>query len=363
MLKKNQYFPQSSPHPGITLYEKLEEMDMGPKEFALRTGKPEKTITAILKGESSITAEMSVQFENVTNIPAHFWLNHQRSYDEFIAREKRKEVIEKAVEWAKNFPIPQMVKFGWLEKQSTKQEMASQLLTFFGFSSPKSWENYYCNQKLKVAFRISLNHTKEPYAISAWLRKGEISSQQVQVNTYSEKTFKDSLSEIKSIMANQPDDFFQQLQNICLKAGVIVVYTPCIPKAPINAATRWLKETPMIQVSCRYKRNDIFWFSFFHEAGHILLHGKKDIFLEQVEYSDKDLEKEKEADEFAIKWTFSHTEEAELKENTHITEDVIYNCANKFKTHPALIIGRMQRNKDIPYSLGKQFFKTIDLSK
>ena len=82
MALQNQYFPQSVPHPGETLVEKLEEMGMGPKEFALRTGKPEKTITAILNGGSSITPDMAVQFENVTKIPAHFWMNHQRGYDE-----------------------------------------------------------------------------------------------------------------------------------------------------------------------------------------------------------------------------------------------------------------------------------------
>jgi len=87
---QNQYFPQSIIHPGETLAEKLEEMEMGPKEFALRTGKPEKTITAVLKGESSITADMAVQFENVTQIPASYWMNHQRGYDEYIARVSKK---------------------------------------------------------------------------------------------------------------------------------------------------------------------------------------------------------------------------------------------------------------------------------
>ena len=86
MGKKNQYFPQSAPHPGETLREKLEEMMMGQKEFALRTGKPEKTIIAIIKGDSSISPDMAVQFERVTQIPTNFWINHQRNYDEFIAR-------------------------------------------------------------------------------------------------------------------------------------------------------------------------------------------------------------------------------------------------------------------------------------
>ncbi|HZV70657.1 MAG TPA: ImmA/IrrE family metallo-endopeptidase [Saprospiraceae bacterium] len=106
-------------------------------------------------------------------------------------------------------------------------------------------------------------------------------------------------------MADHPDGFFEKLQRICLEAGVKVVPTPNLPKVPICGSTRWINDTPLIQLSGRYKRNDSFWFTFFHEAGHILLHGKKDIFLKDVEYSDKDLEKEKEADEFAIKWTLT----------------------------------------------------------
>jgi len=67
-------------------------------------------------------------------------------------------------------------------------------------------------------------------------------------------------------MATHPDDYYIQLQNSCLRAGVKVVYTPCIKKAPISGCSRWLGDTPLIQLSGRYKRNDIFWFTFFHEA-------------------------------------------------------------------------------------------------
>jgi len=90
---QNQYFPQSRPHPGETLAEKLKEMAMSPKEFALRIGKPEKTITAILKGDSSITPDMAALFEYTTKIPAHFWMNCQRNYDEYAARAKRQSAI------------------------------------------------------------------------------------------------------------------------------------------------------------------------------------------------------------------------------------------------------------------------------
>lgn len=300
MAKQNQYHPQSVPHPGDTLKEKLEEMNMGPKEFALRTGKPEKTIIAIIKGDSSITPDMAVQFESVTKIPANFWMNHQRNYDEYIAREKRQVVIEEAVGWAKQFPLAEMIQKGWLPSVTTIQEKTIEMLAFFGFSTHTAWEDYYFKQQLKVAFRISLAQTSEPYAISAWLRKGELQAMELEAENYSEKKFKDALPKLRSIIANNSNGFFSQLQNICLEAGVKVVHTPHINKAPISGSTRWLNETPFIQIT-DLDKSDL-GFTFFHEAGHILLHGKKDIFLEKVEYSDKDLAKEKEADEFAQKW-------------------------------------------------------------
>ena len=360
MATQNQYFPQSRPHPGETLTEKLDEMKMGPKEFALRSGKPEKTIIAILKGESSITPDMAVQFENVTKITANFWMNHQRSYDEFVARQKRQTVIQQAISWAKQFPLADMIKKGWLPQVTTIEEKTMEMLAFFSFSNHTAWEDYYFNQQLKVAFRISLAHIKEPYAISAWLRKGELQAAELQVGEYSEKKFKEALPKLKAIMANHPEDFFHQLQSICSEAGVKVVHTPCINKAPISGSTRWLNDTPFIQLTGRYNRNDIFWFTFFHEAGHIILHGKKDIFLENLEYSDKDLEKEKEADSFAIKWTFSDEEEAEIVESLPLRNQDIKKFAKKFKTHPAIIIGRLQRKKLIHYSLGKEYFEQVN---
>ncbi|MDO9187599.1 MAG: ImmA/IrrE family metallo-endopeptidase [Bacteroidia bacterium] len=360
MDKQNQYFPQSVPHPGTTLEEKLEEMGMGPKEFAIRTAKPEKTIIAIIKGNSSITPDMAMQFENVTKIPAHFWMNHQLGYDEYLAREKHKSVIEEAVAWAKRFPVTEMVKKGWLPQLTTIQEKAAAMLSFFGFASHAAWEDYYFKQQLKVAFRISLAHTKEPYAISAWLRKGELQAAELSAKNYSDKDFKDALPEIKSVMAKHPKDFFKQLQEICLEAGVKVVHTPCLPKAPISGSTRWVNDTPLIQLTGRFKRNDSFWFTFFHEAGHILLHGKKDIFLEKVDYPDYDKEKEKQADDFAIKWTLTEEEEKEIINAAPLNESIIKAFAKKFNTHPAIIIGRLQYDKLIPYSLGRHFFEPID---
>lgn len=362
MAKKNEYISPMVFHPGETLKEKLEELGMGPKEFAVRTDKPEKTIIAIMKGKSSITPEMAVQFENVLKIPAHFWLNIQRHYDEFIARNERRIQLKDSANWTRKFPVSDMVRNGWISARSSIEDKTTELLAFFGISSQKAWEDFYLNQELKVAFRISLAHTKEPYAISAWLRKGDLQALEYEAKPYDDKVFKESLIEIKKVMSKHPDNFFDKLQAISLEAGVKVVHTPCINKAPISGSTRWINDTPLIQLSARYKRNDIFWFTFFHEAGHILLHGKKDIFLEDIEYSDKDKQKEEEANEFAVNWTLTHDEEKEIVSQKKLTVRDVVKFAKKFETHPAIIIGRLQFKKYIPYSLGREFFEPVYLN-
>ena len=361
MEKQNQYNPQSVSHAGESLQEKLEELNMGPKEFAVRTGKPEKTITAILKGESAITPDMAVLFEDILRIPARFWLNAQRNYDEYVAKEKRKSIVAEAMEWAKQFPLKDLFKLGWLNPQEDKTLHGVSLLQFFGVASPKAWQYYYFDQQLKAAFRISLAHTKEPYAISAWLRIGELLAEKLETKPYSEKAFRAILPDLKEIMRTHPDNFTKQIQDKCLEVGVKVVYVPCLSKAPNHGATRWIGDTPTIQLSGRNKRNDVFWFTFFHEIGHILLHGKNDIFIESIDYSDKDKIKETEADNFAIKWTFSEKEEETVYNNRPLTESSIKEFARMFGTHPAMIIGRFQHKKMIHYSVGKDFIVPINV--
>jgi addiction module HigA family antidote len=362
MNNRNTYTPQTVTHPGDTLAEKLEELGMDSKEFALRTGKPEKTISQVLNGKSSITPEMAVRFETVLGIPAHFWLQRQSNYDEALARTREYERLAEAVEWAKNFPVAAMASLGWVGKRTKWEEKTEELLCFFGLTDADAWGNYYLAQDLKVQFRISLKHSNAPHALSAWLRHGELQAQQVQSPPFSKDKFREALPELKAIMAAHPQDYFARMKAVARNAGVTVVHTPCLPKAPINGATRWLGDRPVIQLSGRYRRNDIFWFTFFHEAGHILLHGKKDIFLEKVEYEGKDAEKEAEADAFASKWLLTQEQLDEVLQYPTLTEELIIAKAQKFGTHPAIIIGRLQHDNLLPHGIGNQFMQPIELN-
>ena len=362
MTITNQYKPDKVFHPAATLNEKLKEMGMSKKEFALRTGKPEKTIIAVLKEESSLTPEMAILFENVTQIPAQFWINKQARYNEYIARKKHEEAINQASEWAQLFPYSEMAKHKWVDSTRNIEEKVINLLNYFGIASHHAWEKLYIETELRVAAYTSLKQSHQPHAISAWLRKGELQAKQLNAPAFDVKKLKNNIPAMRQLMVEQPVDFFEKLQALCLNAGVVLLFTPKLPKVPLCGSTRWLNNTPLIQLTARYKRNDSFWFTFFHELGHIVLHGKKYISLENIDFTAADAEKEEEAHQFAIELTFSKNQEKLLLENKTITERDIIDFAKKFKTHPAMIIGRLQHDGLIPYSIGRQFIEPIDLT-
>ncbi len=349
-------------HPGRTLAEKLEEMGMGIKEFAVRTSKPEKTIIAVLKGDSSITPDMAVSFETVTMIPAHFWMNAQRMYDEYQARLKREQMIALSKEWMNKFPIVEMVRRGWIPECSTVEGKVNALFTFFGVSTEKAWEDYYMNQELKVAFRISLSQIKNPYAVSAWLRYGEIQASKVSLNTvYSGKRLREYLPLMRHIMANRPESFFQELQGLCSNIGIKLISVSSLPNVPIAGATRWINGIPVIQLSSGYERYDIFWFTFFHEIGHLLLHGKKDVFLEGIYWPDLEVDKEQHADKFADEMLLTGADEKRLAAHEDLSMETIIDWAESCGTHPFIVISRLLCKNILAESPTESFYNKVEI--
>ncbi len=361
MAIRHLYIPEKVSHPGTTLDEKLQEMGMSVKEFAVRTSKPEKTVIAIIKGDSSITPEMAVAFESVTKIPANFWMNRQRNFDECVARSKRQAQMVSFADWAKKFPYAEMASRGWVEKKTVQEEKTAVILDFFGVSSPIAWENYYMNQQLKVAFRISLATTKEPYAISAWLREGELQALEINIDEeYTDKRLKSKIPAMKDLMRRKPSNFPRQLQALCAECGIKLIYTPCLKKAPISGSTRWINNVPCIQLSGRSKRYDVFWFSFFHEIGHILLHGKKDIFLEDIEYNDEQKAKEKQADDFSAEVLLPEKEMKKILDGNDFGIAAIKRYAVLYNTHPAIIVGRLQHLHVLPFAIHVDSFELFN---
>jgi addiction module HigA family antidote len=357
----NAYNPQTVTSPKDLLLELLAEHGMSSKEFALRTGKPEKTISNVLNGKSSITPKMAVQFEQVLKVPAHFWLEAQCRYDECNARNAYQKVIEAGIPWAKKFPYSIMAKNGWVPSTRKPKEKVEALLQYFGVASSEAWERCYFNSTTKVALRASLQEIKHAHALTAWLRHGLLQTQQIQAPTYNKRIFKKQLKAIQLLAHDHPLDFFAQLQKLCLEAGVVVVYSPIIKGVPIHGATRWNNGIPIIQLTGYYRRHDIFWFTFFHEAGHILEHGTKYISLENIAYKGEQEQYEKEADAIAVAYTFNKKLEDQFLTLGATDEDTIAAFAQQHNIHPAFILGRLQHRKIVRSYYSNRFYLNVNL--
>ena len=331
--------------PGETLLDILEEQGMTQAELSDRTGRPKKTINEIIKGKSPITPATALQLERVLGTPASFWNDREQHYRESLARQAERNSLKGQVDWLNQFPIKEMIEFGWLASSDDLVEMMRHVLSFFGIASPTQWSEIW--QRPSVAFRKSSAFESDPFAVSVWIRRGEIEAQQIDCYPYYASQFRSALESIRSLTAELPENFQEETVRLCAEAGVAVVFVPQLPKARISGVTRWLTpDKAMIQVSLRYKTDDQLWFSFFHEAGHILKHGKRDIFIEG---NGIDGEKEEEANRFASEFLIPATEYRRFTSRTKYYSKVeIATFAEKLGVAPGIVVGRLQHDKKIP---------------
>lgn len=347
--------------PGDTIQEHIDYIGMSQAELAERMGRPREKINDIIRGREPITTATAFQLEKVLGIPAGFWLNRENTYRKELYELQQQDILEEENDWLRAFPIMEMRKLGWLPDTLEKYLLVDGLLKFFGLASREEWERIYVAEEVSVSFRVSLAHTQSPHAISAWLRRGELQVNEMKLAVFDKRKFREALEEIKILAFEMPEDFAQQLQDICTQCGLALVFTPSLPRAPISGATRWFRNNPVIQLSGRFRNNDHFWFTFFHEAAHILLHGKKDVFLEHVEGTPVDQEKEKEADAYATKILISDADWKRITIELPLLIEEIESLAASLRIPPAIIVGRMQHEKLVPQTFGNELKQKIGL--
>lgn len=320
---------------------------MTQSDLAKRTGRPIKTINEIVQGKTSITPDTALQLERVLDIPSKFWLNLESNYQTFVAREKDRARLLGSTGWLKGIPVGAMVKEGWISKCSDPVAQLQTVLRFYGIASPEAWNEQWLSSK--IAYRTSPTFSKEPGATSAWLRRGEILGQQIECRPFDSKAFREAIIELRDLSVKPQSEFQAEISHLCAQCGVAVVYVPGLPKAPISGASRWLTPNKaLIQLSLRHGTDDHFWFTFFHEVGHILLHGKRDVFIDDDPDDVNDL-KEHEANAFACDVLMPPKQLSEFIAHQKFDKKSVVSFASKIGIAPGIVVGKLQRHRLINY--------------
>jgi plasmid maintenance system antidote protein VapI len=320
---------------------------MSQAELAERTGRPKKTINEIIKGKTAITPETAIQLERVLSTPASFWNQREQTYREWLARQDERKALAEYIPWTKKFPLRAMIKLGWIAERGDPINQLEELLRYLGVASPVQWQSMLQGTQ----WRQSPTFAADPAAVSAWLRQGEIQSLEIQCGPYNEARFREALQQIRGLTTLPPEGFVDPMIQYCSQAGVALVFTPEIPGTRTCGATRWLSPTKaQIMLSLRYKTDEQLWFTFFHEAAHILIHGKREVFLEDDDEVSEDVRaKEEEADNFAAE--FLVPAEAVRRfhpSSAHFSHEDITDFARQLGIAPGIVVGRLQHDGIVP---------------
>lgn len=256
------------------------------------------------------------------------------------------------VDWTRLFPLKEMRKFGFTLAEGVSDTEA--LLNFFGVPSPESWQSRWIAQA--VAFRQTQVFDARLEAVSAWVREAEIEAEKLTLADYDENRLRSSIEKLRKLTRKRTGEALEEAVAICSRAGVAVVLVPELPRTRISGCARWLSDThALVGLTIRYKTDDQFWFTFFHEIAHILLHrGLQTFVIDNAademgdEVVDQKMAKyEEEADRFAADTLIPPDALAKFLRSVRgktPTNDDIYDFAELIGIGPGTVIGRLQHD-------------------
>ena len=357
MAKKNNepsypYQPQYAIPPGWLLESHLEAREMSQAECARRCGRSPKLMSEIISGKAPIEPDTALQLEKVLGLHSAIWIGAEKDYRLHLAREAQAQRAAAAEEWLKSFPVAALVKRGVLTARSSVAERVDRLLAFFGVASVDAWQER--QGSIRVAFRQSPSFSSEDTALATWLRFGEIEADGVECADYDVRGFKEALRCVRGLTQKPIDEAWGGAMARCRETGVALVYTKLLPKASVSGAARWV--TPrkaLIQLSARHKTDDHLWFSFFHEAAHLLLHTKKDVFVDgfQGEAVTEETKRiEAEANEWAANWLVPAARWKRFVEAKPGSAEAVREFAEEQGIGPGIVVGRLQRERVLDWS-------------
>lgn len=332
--------------PWETIADVLRHRGIDETEFEEMIGETAGFAAALRRGDRPIDQSLAEALAENLGASVSFWLKRESDFQKSGAKNSSSD-FDDALVWLRELPIRDMATAGWIRKTVSKEDTLASALSFFGLRDFSEWKTRYHNAMNSVAFRKSSSFTENTLSTLAWLRQGERVAADMALAPWKPAAFKEALSEIRPLMRqNSPTQFLPRLKGICAEAGVATVVAKAPQGCRASGAARILpSDRAIIQLSFRHLSDDHFWFTFFHEAGHLVLHGENHLFLENG--SGIMEAEEAEANRFSERMLIPDEFADELLRVRPYQRDVI-RFAFKIGTSPGIVVGQMQHRKMLP---------------
>jgi HTH-type transcriptional regulator / antitoxin HigA len=335
--------------PGEYLAEVLGAKRMSQAELARRTGRPVQAINEIIKGEKALTPETALQLERALSVPAHIWTGLESRYQLVRARQEEKKLIRKELPYLKKTPYKQLTELGCVSRTRDSERKIRELHRFYGVSSldnlPETWAG-------APSFRRSPKWDASRYALAAWLRCAELQAQNIDTVPFDRSALRTALNDLRAMTRMSPRAFPGELANRLAAGGVALVLQPHFPKTYAQGATFWLgTEKAVLVLSLRGRWADVFWFSLFHEIGHLLLH-RKTTFIDDGDVSAERAELEREADRFAGETLIPSEELRAFVGKSDLSTAAVRAFSESMGVAAGIVVGRLQHEGAVSHDSG-----------
>lgn len=356
-VKKNGLSLEFIIHPGETIKEVLEERQMPQEELAIRTGFSPKHISEVVNCKKGISPSFAKSLEYVFGIPASFWINLQGIYDKEILEYKEQEEIDenevKIIDEVKKV-IKYGEDLGVLQKTKTKISQIIELRNICNVKNLTYINSLVTNQ---IAFRKSKTTDINIYVLYVWLRICEINAKKIETDIYySSEKLKKNIENIKKCMFMEINKAIEQLTKIFAKCGIAFQVVQNFAGAPIQGFIKKIDNKTILSMTIRGTYADVFWFSLFHEIGHLL---NGDVINNKfIDYTCDKSNMEENADEFARNSLINENDYQNFMNSVNFNEKTIKEFAKLQNVEPFIVVGRIEKeNNDFKlfYNLKKQY--------
>ncbi len=334
-------------HPGETLKEILEDRGMTQKELALRVGLTEPYISSVINGQKAISVSLAKKLEYALGVDASFWINLQANYDKELADfEDINEISDEELAILKklNDIVEYLKQLGFLEPEANGPMLVVQLRKLLNVSNLKQIPAV----SQAGAYRLATATSVDPYVLFTWLRMCDLlmENQQIEQKLDIDK-LKRKIPQVKELMFQEFSEIRSGLKSYLAECGIKFSIVKHFKGAPVHGVIKKNDDgTLSLIMTTRHKFADIFWFTLFHEIGHIV---NGDIEDKLIDYDFVKSDTEDKANEYAAN-TLIEAEKYDdfVKKGDYSLERIKCFCIEQ-KIPPYILIGRLQKEKYLKY--------------
>ncbi|MBO5347643.1 MAG: HigA family addiction module antidote protein [Lachnospiraceae bacterium] len=326
--------------PGETIKELLEDRGMSQKELAVRLDMSEKHVSKLVNGEVQLTMDMARRLEMVLGPSAQFWCKLEAFYREDLVKANEENAMETDISIAKKLPYKEMVNLGWLEDLTAWTERVICLRKFFEVAQLSLLQ-----EKLfpVIACRKLSDTEKSDLALLTWAQKAKLEARQIETGSLKMEGIKKVLPGLRKMTIMSPEEFCPELIRILAAKGVALVFLPHMKGSFLHGATFKDGRKIVVGLTVRGKDADKFWFSLFHELGHIILgHVGRTEGLTQAE--------EQDADAFAREVLIPKEPYASFVLEGEFGKASVCHFADSIGIDVGILVGRLQKDGFLAYN-------------